>query len=297
MTVDDLLGVGETQKKERKDKILEQFNYNLQKGNINANIELMRAAIEEFPNDYTIMSDLQFALYFSNKEEYYDEVIELGEKIINNCTDDDLRYGAIQILCFTYEQHGKEELAKEYARKLPIYAVTQNEVLAGILKGEDLLRLAQNNLTYLVQAIHNNIIAVLRSVENTDDEKLYMYRKIIQFYDLLYDDGDYGFYHCRLMDVYLNIAKIYAKQNNQNMTLDNLSISVKHAIICDTMEDHKLTAPLVNTFVFRKSDTHRNWMGTHCEGLQKMLADSCFDFCREDEPFKELIKELKKHSA
>lgn len=183
VTVDDLLGVGETQKKERKDKILEQFNYNLQKGNINANIELMRAAIEEFPNDYTIMSDLQFALYFSNKEEYYDEVIELGEKIINNCTDDDLRYGAIQILCFTYEQHGKEEIAKEYARKLPIYAVTQNEVLAGILKGEDLLRLAQNNLTYLVQAIHNNIIAVLRSVENTDDEKLYMYRKIIQFYD------------------------------------------------------------------------------------------------------------------
>lgn len=294
VTVDDLLGVGEVQKKERIDEINKQYKNNSQIGDINANIELMRSALKEFSNDYNIINQLISTLYLSNNEDYFKEIIELGERIINNCTEDDLRSSALQTLCFVYATTEKYDIAKEYALRLPIYVVTQNQVLNTILKGDELLKNTQYNLHYLIDLIQGNITWMLRAKEYNDAEKLYMYRKILQFYELLYEDGDYGFYHCRLIDIYFNIAVIYAKQSNHPMTLENLAHSIKHAATCDTMEDHKLTAPLVNTTEYKASNTSRNWMGTYCCSLLSRLTDSCFDFCREDIEFIELIDKLKR---
>lgn len=239
MTVDDLLGVGEIKKQEKKDKIMEEYKYYSQVGDVDAAIELMRSALKEFPNDYTFMYNLQHSLFVSLKKEYADEIYEMGERIIKNCTDDEIRYGAIATICITYSWQNDPEFAKKYAFRLPTYSSTRNDVLNYILEGEELLQNTQHSLQYLLLMIDININCMLKAREYSDDQRLYMYDKIIKFYEILYDDGDFGFYHSRLLEAYMNIALIYAKQKKLKETLKGLAQAAWHAIAYDTMEDHK----------------------------------------------------------
>lgn len=296
VTVDDLLGVGEIRKQERISQILEQKRKNSQIGDTNANVELMRKAIKEFPNDYQIISELMHSLFSCDKPEYYNEIINLGERIVYECTVDEIRYEALQLLCFTYPEIGRSDKAKEYASKLPNSAFTSNTVLNGILKGEELLVHTQTNIMVLVDDIHLNVIWMLRAKEYSDEEKMHAYQTVIKFYELLFEDGDFGFYHCRLALFYRLIAGIYSKCNNLEMTVKNLALSAKHAITFDNMKDHKLTAPLVNATEYKQCDTSKNWVGTHSKVLSDALLMECFNFCQEDERFKEIAANLNKYA-
>lgn len=56
--------------------------------------------LKEFPHSYELMNNLMYALFVSgddtgnipdwqlNQEKYKQEIIDLGERIINGCTDD-----------------------------------------------------------------------------------------------------------------------------------------------------------------------------------------------------------------
>jgi transcriptional regulator with XRE-family HTH domain len=295
VTVDDLLGVGEVRKQEKINKILEQQYKNMENGNTNENVILMREAIKEFPNDYQIIRGLMHALFFcdKNKGEYSNEVIELGERIIAECTVDDFRYSALQILSFAYPIINNYDKAKECADKLPCYSTTRNVVLNAILKDKELLVHTQHNIQELVDDISQNVTWMLSAKQFTEEEKIHAYQTVIKFYELLYEDGNFGFYHCRLASTYSDIAKAYAKLGNLEMTLQNLTLSAKHVIIYDTLKDHKLTAPLVNATEYTKRGTSKNYQSTDSKLVLDCLASECFDFCRENEQFKKLSSDLK----
>jgi transcriptional regulator with XRE-family HTH domain len=295
ISVDDLLGVSEIKKQERINQIFKQRKENSEFGNTEANVKLMREAIKEFPNNYQIISGLMSSLFSCDKPEYLDEIIELGEKILSECTEDEIRYKALQLLCFTYPRVGNYDKAKEYAHKLPGLVITSNVVLNSILKGEELLAHTQKNLIGLVDNISSNVTWMLRAKEHSDEFKIYAYQIVIKFYELLFEDGDFGFYHSRLAYIYRDIARIYAKANEIERVIENLTLSAKHAIAFDTMENHKLTAPLVNTIEYRKSDIWKNWQGTETKLVLDFLSGKHFDFCRQNKRFKELVMNLSKY--
>lgn len=194
VTVDDLLGISEIRKQERINEILAQQKINAQFGNNNANIELFRQAIKEFPNDFNVIQGLMEVLAFCDKQELNNEVIQLGERIIAECTNDKMRYRALEILCYSLP----EEKARIYAHKLPPMTITSNAVLNSILKGEELLVHTQHNIQELVDDIYLNVGHMLRGKEYSEEEKINANLTIIKFYELLYEDGDFGFYHIRL---------------------------------------------------------------------------------------------------
>lgn len=109
VSVDELLGVSEI---ERKDRIAKLYSKDFQLHHLGKNkerVELWRDALKEFPNDHRIISSLMFALSASDKAEFNDEIIKYGERILNESTDNDLRSGAIQTLCFAYKVKGDIE--------------------------------------------------------------------------------------------------------------------------------------------------------------------------------------------
>lgn len=74
-------------------------------------IRIARAGVKEFPNNYVLLNKLMYALFVAgsddadipdwkeNMEKYKYEIIELGEKILSGCTDDEsgLRLRAVSV--------------------------------------------------------------------------------------------------------------------------------------------------------------------------------------------------------
>jgi len=292
VTVDDLLGVNKIKQAERIKEIMAIESLNASNGDTKANIDLMRLAIKEFPNDFMIIRDLMHALFFDDQEKYHEEVIQLGNRILNESTDSQYRYSAIQLLCYTYGYLKDYTKATEYADMLPESSLTRDVLLEAIYKSDKLLKLTQVNIQQHVDNIYLSVNWMLRSKEYPSDEKIHAWQTVVKFFEILYEDGDMGFYHCRTCQIYKDIARTYAEQNQADNTIDALNIAVKHANIMDNMPDHKLTSLLVNSTEYKASDTSKNFTDTYCQLTLKGLDDKCYDFIRDDSRFIEIVKNL-----
>ena len=84
VTVDDLLGVGEVRKQEKIDWYFAESKKLLHDGKTEENIELMRKAVKEFPNEYKLIGQLAFSLFFGSHGDKtaLSESIELDEKVL-----------------------------------------------------------------------------------------------------------------------------------------------------------------------------------------------------------------------
>jgi len=116
----------------------------------------------------------------------------------------------------------------------------------------------------------------------------------IKLYELIYENGDFGFYACRMSDIYSNLAWITAEQQSKDETLDYLANAAKYAIIFDTQEDFKHTSLLVNRLSHSSKNLSKNYMSNGSYLTLKQMEDKCYDFCRDDEVFVKLIEDLKK---
>ncbi|MHB1484234.1 MAG: helix-turn-helix domain-containing protein [Saccharofermentanales bacterium] len=294
VTVDDLLGVSKIKQEERIQEIIAAMSVNASNGDTKANIELMRSSIKEFPNDFRIITSLMHSLFMADQDKYSDEIIHLGNRILEESTDSQSRYSAIQLLCFSYISLKDYAKATEYANMLPVYSVTSNALLEAIYKGDQLLHHTQNNIQQHIDDIWLSVSRMLRSKEYAPDEKIHAWQTVIKFFETLYEDGDMGFYHCRISQIYKDIARIYAGENQADDAIDALQLAVKHAAIMDNMRDHKLTALLVDSTEYKASDTSKNFTDTYCQLVLKALDDKCFDFLREDGRFIEIEDKLRK---
>ena len=117
VSVDDLLGVGEIEKKKKIEAYREKDLILHRVGKSSERVALWREAKKEFPNDLSVTCDLMHALSAEDRCGNADEIIECGERILTESTDDGLRYSAIQTLTFTYYYPKKDaEAAKKYAQ-------------------------------------------------------------------------------------------------------------------------------------------------------------------------------------
>lgn len=100
-----------------------------------------------------------------------DECIKLCETILSKSIEDRQRYAVLQTTVYAYNKKGDKEKAREYAEKLPDYYCTRNVVLECVLKGEELLELAQHNIVAYVSLIDDAVGWMLRAKEYTPEEK------------------------------------------------------------------------------------------------------------------------------
>ena len=137
VSIDELFGVSKIENEKR----IEEYHIKDQRlhreGKNADRVTLWREAIRDFPNEMSVISGLMFALRSTDRKKYADEIIELGERIIKESTDNVLRSGAIQTLCFVYYVKGDINNARKYANMASLYYVTVNELTAFILEGEE----------------------------------------------------------------------------------------------------------------------------------------------------------------
>ena len=254
VSVDDLLGVGKIEKekkmREYSDKNAELFRA----GKNSERVALWREAKKEFPNDLSVIYELMYALQSESRKENADEIIEYGERILEESTDNHLRGGAIQSLCYTYYCKEDKDKAVKYANMANIYHLSSNQLMARVLEGEEAVEYCQENIQALFDLILSNTSLIMQNAKYTLEESIKACQFVIDCFSLLYTDGNCGFYHCRLATFYEIMANNYLKLKNIEKVLDCLEKAAEHAILFDTLKDGMFTAFMVNRVKISSTD-------------------------------------------
>ena len=256
ISIDTLLGVDEIEKERKIDEYLDKEDILAHEGKTKEMVELWREAQKEFPNDHRVWYFLMYALLSENKKAYADEIISLGERLLNESTDNNRRSGAIQCLAFAYSAKGDIDKAKEYANMSYSYSVTVNELMPILLSGEEAVEYCQHNIQQLFEMIWRNGTRMANNLSTEGAIKAYQF--ILNSFELLYEDGDLEFYHCEVEHVYRALAKRYKSLNQIDKMLDALENAAEHSIKFDLRKDGKHTSFMVNRIEIRVASSTKN---------------------------------------
>lgn len=284
VSVDDLLGVGEIER-EKKLRAYGKKDLELHReGKSSERVALWREAQKEFPNEMSVIHGLMYALYAKDCIGNADEIIACGERILAESTDQSQRGGAIQCLCFTYDFAKKDaEAAKRYANMGGNYAVTVNEMMPKILKGEEAVEYCQTNVLNLVDMIFLNVNCMIWKGNFRPEERIRAYEFVIGCLDLLFSDGDCGFYHERYSDLYRYMAQEYLKLDQVSEMFECLEKSADQAIRFDTRRTSgKFTSFIVNRIDFSSFNVVKNYTENHSGLLLKSLKKGDFAPFKDD---------------
>ena len=294
VSVDDLLGVGAIEKEKKlnayRDKNAELFR----DGKSPERVTLWREAQKEFPNDLSVIYDLMYALSAADQNANADEIIAYGERILNESTDQHLRDGAIQCLCFTYYYAKKDaESAKKYANMAGNSVVTVDTLMPRILEGEEAVLYCQRNVMDLFDSVQVNVRIMCQKGGYSPEENIKAREFIIQCFDLLFPDGNCGFYHCRYSEIYKEMAESYLKLGDESKMFECLEKSADHTIVFDTFRDGKYTSFIVNKISFSSLEAVKDFTENDSGLLLKSLKGKKYKQFENDPRMESLIERLK----
>lgn len=303
-TTDDLLCVDQVKIEEEIKDYLDRHSKLCNTGDTEAALALMREANAKYPGNFKLMNMLGFAIGWNSntvdeeqRKKDHEEIVELSEKILDECNDNAIRFGVIQRLCFSLDSLGKKERAIEIVRKeLPSTYLTTNIMLTHLLEGDELTKHQQINLTTFLEHTVDAMCShsITRNFE--PDEKLNVYENALKMYGFIYTDGDYHFQHTRIISKYEDMINICLKAEYYDRALSYIEKAKDHAVALDTLPTPaKYTSPLVNMTSEYKA-MWKNYKGNSSYLLIKNLKEDKYDPIRDDERFKTAIGELEKYA-
>jgi len=298
VSTDTLLGVDIAKKDGRIQKIIDNANQYAYKGHHGQASKILRSGLKEFPNSYKIMSSLMSCVWKydeENKEEDENlkEAVKIGEKILDECTDDEPRHNAIQILSFTYSWLGEREKAIALAEKMPHTLLSRQNLLANISNNNEQKRdNLFDNIGYLVSDMKH----YSPNQPYTVEENIIICKKIIALLNLMFEDENYGFYRQTMAWTYLAIAEYYAQVESHEDVIENLKIAAEHSIIND--EEYDSEKEYTNLFFKGKKFGGISHNITENDSMHQLehMNKSIFDSIRNKAKFIEITENLKKYA-
>ncbi|MBR6557992.1 MAG: helix-turn-helix transcriptional regulator [Clostridia bacterium] len=298
---DQLLNINLPKTEKEKQGILHRYYELSRKGYLKESWELLQESIADFPNDYSIMAHLSICgnrlCKFSEIDEREKDLIrnqcaEYCKRILDGCTDDFIRHSAVSNLCNYYAEKGDILKAEELAGKMPIIVMSQEFLFSNMYNGtkqkDAKQRLKQILLDLLLKRFESN--CKLDSGENlySSEEMAILREKKIAILELLFEDGDFGFYSAGLSDFHEATARHYASLGNVERALDHLEKAVKLAIDFITfMQNETFT----HTSIFLKGmiekSSNVSLSGTDNQAAQTLanMGRKEYDIVRETEKF------------
>ena len=215
------------------------------------------------------------------KNPYWDESIKLCETLANMAHDHEIVTKAISILVLLYRNIGENQKAAAYADRMPELRKSREVLLAGAEDGKEEARYI-GELLFSEQIIYA-LMANKKHYES--DLPIQKIKGVIALWKLICDDGNFGVYHGRLIELYLYLSRIEWERGYHDGAFCSLDKAFLHAraleILCDGNE-HFYTAPLIS-FVKYKMEP--------CKGIARTLPDDWPFWCNPD--YEQVEKEIK----
>jgi Predicted transcriptional regulators len=243
ITVDELLGVDKIKDKERIEQITNEVTDKFKNGKISETIEILRDAVREFPHEYSLQNMLALALSQPaelDKEKAENNLLEaiaIRERVLENSTDDAARNNALFGLSQNYKKIGDIEKAVKTAKKLSSASGSSNVVLTTIYEGNELHEHLKRDILIYSQYLANDIEKLANSMyKYGSTERIELLNKAISIFNLIFENGDYGFNNFFLIWINYQLAGNYCKINDRDNALKCLEKAVRYAIESDTTD-------------------------------------------------------------
>ena len=156
VSTDYLLCMDELAEGKRLADLNAEWERNRANGKHQDNVELMRKALKEFPNNPLFLVQLSASLERlpgseEERREYLHESIMVQERIINYCADSEVRGATLFNIADAYYRYGNIEKALEYANKLPnLYKARENALVRLLQDNNEKRTIAQSALEPLM---------------------------------------------------------------------------------------------------------------------------------------------------
>ncbi len=165
ISVDELLGTSELEKRKRYDKINQTWAKNNQEKRNAENVALMRQSLKVFPNDALLLVQLSTSLEKldgtdEEKRRHLLESIAVQEQILRYGEDSEVRGATMYNICHAYWKAGEHDKALEQAKKLPNLYKARENALVYFLQGEEKRQAAKEALTPLAWVIVHHLTAL-----------------------------------------------------------------------------------------------------------------------------------------
>lgn len=293
VSIDDLLGVNEAAKQKKLDDYDNKNRILFNQGKSTERVTLWREAQKEFPNNHQVVYGLMYALQAENRNNNADEIIELGERILDECTNNSYREGAIQSLCFTYYYAKNDSKnAMKYASMASTHHITREGLIPRFLDGAEAIKAYQQNL----QAYADKILLAVRGILNKGDfpdkERIKILNFPLSVFNELYEDGNFGFYHTRIMEIHLDIATSCLNLCNEDEMFSHLEAAAEHAIKYDIRQSAPYTAFMVDRCYDDIGSSAKDYTENECGLLLNRLKKARYEKFKDDERMKAIIEKL-----
>lgn len=311
VSTDELLDLKASENETELRKYEKEYHELGRKGKVLEKIELSRKVLDLYPRNYQWMLNLAYGLVsygatteqqkYRKDHKFVEEAISLCERILEDCTVDSIRHGAIQILCYNYPDIGKKEEAINLAENMPNMLICKEMLLSHIYSGKERLKQEQNNLRFMLHFCSSILYLMacdkdLRQGLSVEQRIKILDTAIDLNKTMLSDDENEDLYNSQLSLYYLMIAKLYCQKNKSDMVIKNLLLSEKCAINYDSASN--LGEQNYNSIFFSKLTWNHKNIITNCDKtLQEQLLfnldNSCFDQIKDNDDFIKLKKRLK----
>ena len=288
---------------EDKKKDIEEYEKRSQKlrnkGLVSESVTLWREALTKYPGDYTCMYRLANQLFGEAgtstgdiAEKNAKEGIALCERILERCNDPEIRAYSIHLLAYWYSDPrlsvADEEKAVMYAKMGGSIWTSADILLESAYFTEKSKKQANLHREGNILVFTDCVCRGLSWRHDLSDEEMIRNCKAaLTLWQTIIPDGNFLFYHTRIADIYVRIAKSSARMGRKEETLDVLQKAAYHAKEFDsipTAEQH-YTSPFLSSLVYDRRIPSKNYTETEFELLLKELSYPCFDFIRDDPEF------------
>ena len=263
---------------------------------------LLREANKKFPRDYKIMQSLADSLvceYSRKGIKEYDEVFDLCNRILAECTDNITRYEAIATLGTAYGYAGKKDEMRTLAKEMPRAHFSYENFMMYRWKGDADFEEFQGFLSYLIYHTAEMIeCAVHQKHDNGEfiyplEDRIYLRKTEVGFLELLFPDGDYQI-KAQLGEVACSfLCTAYLRKQNYEEAWKWLEKGADFAIYMDTYDfDAAHTSPILRGY------SSGGWImeaeGNRSQSMLEWLTnDDEAAVLRADARYKALVERLK----
>lgn len=206
---------------------------------------------------------------------------------------------SIQGLTFGYDGLGEKEKAKATAQRLPPFGISREKTYQIICDDfQERLNLRTQIIMWEADALTFDLAMLGYGNEIKDiNEQIQLIKKAISILEILYENGDYGFYNIRLGDYYVYLARNYILSKEFDNALDCIEKSASYAIAHDTLpKNFTYTSIAVKDYVnLDESVKNYDYNDTY-KLLNNEFSTNIFDPLPENKRFKAVVAELEKYA-
>lgn len=300
VTVDNLLGVD----KDQTEEILQRYCSDRQSahhsGNIIAAFELTQTMYTRFPNNTTIINNMMTDSYlmgfhnkFEKKEHYLKMSVSVAERFLEMTDDIEEQCRCIKNIATCHKLLGDSDTAKSWLMRLPSLWSGIEGTAIGIFEGQDRYDSIKSSLEAALHLMYRLIWASTENVSISVDERIVLLRKIPQLFDLVFENGDFGFFHAFLCRTYLEIGKLRLQNGDDSRgVIDDVLIAAEHAKRYDEARSSKHTSVLFSGYEINPDEWTKAEESSRSEWLLRELSSEELSSLKAYSEWENVIKKL-----